>query len=296
MANTLPVLLDTDIGSDIDDAVALAYLLKQPRCELVGITTVSGDVQQRGSLTAVVCEAAGRNDIPIHAGLAGPLIPGLGTGQPKVPQYEAIADRPHRRTFPSDAVEYLRTTIRSRPGELCLFAIGPLTNIAVLFALDPEVATLLRSVVLMNGDFIRPEAGAEWNVKCDPAASALVYNTPSPSLVTYGLNVTLQVKLDADECRQRFSQAGGPLGVVADMAEIWFHGRNEITFHDPLAAAGIFEPDICTYRDGRVAVDLVDPKTPGRTTLNPDDTHPHRVANTVDAARFFDHYFSIVGG
>ncbi len=295
MPDTIPVLLDTDIGSDIDDAVALAYLLKQPRCELVGVTTVSGDTQQRAALCALVCESAGRGDVPIHAGLAGPLVPGLGPGQPHVPQYDAVKDRPHQKRFASDAVEYLRRTIRARPGELCLFAIGPLTNVAVLLALDPGIASLLRSIVLMNGDFFRPNRGAEWNVRCDPAASAVVYGTPGASLTAYGLDVTLQVKLGADDCRRRFARAGGPLGVVADLAEVWFHDRPEITFHDPLAAAAIFEPDLCRYRDGRVAVDLADPREPGRTTLHAGDARPHRVAETVDAGRFIDHYFATVG-
>jgi purine nucleosidase len=64
----VPVLFDTDIGSDIDDAVALAYLLRQPRCELLGVTTATGDTGQRAALAEVICRAAGRNDVPIHAG------------------------------------------------------------------------------------------------------------------------------------------------------------------------------------------------------------------------------------
>ena len=82
----IPVLLDTDIGSDIDDAVALAYLLRQPRCELVGITTVSGDVQKRAALAEVTCRAGGREDIPIHCGRRDVLL--NGPGQPNVPDSE----------------------------------------------------------------------------------------------------------------------------------------------------------------------------------------------------------------
>lgn len=67
MSDTIPVLFDTDIGSDIDDAVALGYLLNQPRCELVGITTVSGEARERAALADAICRAAGRRDIPIRA-------------------------------------------------------------------------------------------------------------------------------------------------------------------------------------------------------------------------------------
>src|SRR5690349_10019245 len=80
---SIPIILDTDIGSDIDDAVALAYLLKQPRCELLGITCVTGDVGKRCACADFVCRAAGRVDIPIHAGASSVLL--TGPGQPLVP-------------------------------------------------------------------------------------------------------------------------------------------------------------------------------------------------------------------
>ena len=82
------ILLDTDIGSDIDDAVALAYLLSHPAAELVGVTTVSGDTEARAACVAALCNVVDAK-IPIHAGLSGPLVD--GPGQPAVPQYEAIA-------------------------------------------------------------------------------------------------------------------------------------------------------------------------------------------------------------
>src|SRR5437016_2499354 len=136
----VPLVLDTDIGSDIDDAVALAYLLRQPRCELLGVTTVTGNVAQRAALCDVICRAAARDDVPIHTGAPEVLL--FGPGQPQVPQYEAIAGRPHRTEFPPNtAVEFLRRTIRERPGQVTLLTIGPLTNVALLFATDPEAAS-----------------------------------------------------------------------------------------------------------------------------------------------------------
>jgi purine nucleosidase len=89
MADTIPLLLDTDIGSDIDDALALAYLLRQPNCDLLGITTVTGDVSKRAALCQILCKAAGREAIPIHAGASRVLL--MGPGQPDVPHYEAVS-------------------------------------------------------------------------------------------------------------------------------------------------------------------------------------------------------------
>src|SRR5437773_4443121 len=93
----LPLIFDTDIGSDIDDAIALAYLLKQPRCDLLGITTVTGQPQVRAQLSDAVCRAFGRQEVPVHSGAAQPL---LGAQlQPEVPQKAVLPKWPHREKF-----------------------------------------------------------------------------------------------------------------------------------------------------------------------------------------------------
>jgi len=143
-----PILLDTDPGSDIDDAVALAYLLANPDCELVGITTVTGNTQQRAAICRVVCEDFGRSDVPIYAGISEPR---SGPGQPNVPHYSAVEHRAGSLNFPTEAVEFLRSTIRSRPGEITLLTVGPFTNLAALLELDPEIPSLCRSIVSMAG-------------------------------------------------------------------------------------------------------------------------------------------------
>src|SRR5438270_9043870 len=120
----IPILLDTDIGSDIDDALCMAYLLRQPLCELIGITTVSGEPERRAMLADAICRAEGRTDIPIHSGSPRPL---LGAQrQPHVPQAAALERWPHTPRFaPCTAVEFMRQTIRARPGEITLLAVGP---------------------------------------------------------------------------------------------------------------------------------------------------------------------------
>lgn len=298
MNERIPVLFDTDIGSDIDDAVCLSYLLRQPRCELVGVTTVSGNVEQRAALAAAVCHAAGRDDVPIHAGAPGPLL--NGPGQPNVPQYEAIAHRPHRADFaPNTALEFMRRAIRERPGEITLLAVGPLTNVALLFAVDPEIPSLLRELVLMCGVFTAGNGhgpGArEWNAFCDPVATAITYRARPPRFTSIGLEVTTRCRLDADECRRRFAAAGGPLSLVAEMAEVWFRGRPAITFHDPLAGAVLFAPELCRYAEGLVTVETHSEPLAGMTVWNPRaDEQPHRIAVEVDPQRFFAHYFEVV--
>jgi purine nucleosidase len=137
----IKILLDTDIGSDIDDAICLAYLLAQPECELLGITTVSGEAEKRAMLASALCKIA-QKQIPIYPGAEEPLL--VPQGQIKAPQAKALEKWEHDTRFShGHAVDFLRQTIHSYPGQVTLLTIGPLTNIALLFRLDPDIPYLL---------------------------------------------------------------------------------------------------------------------------------------------------------
>ena len=291
----IKVILDTDIGSDIDDAVCLAYLLAQMQrgaCELLGVTTVSGGVVPRAQMASAQCLVAGL-DVPIYPGIEGPLFG--PQRQPYVPQAAALAQWPHARDFPrGEAIEFLRRTIRRYPQEVILLTIGPLTNAGLLYAVDPEAASLLKAHVLMGGVFNLPTK-AEWNALCDPHATALVCNADVPSQRFIGLDVTTQVTMDAPEVRARFGEHE-LLHPVLDFAEVWFRERQVITFHDPLAAVTIFDPEVCQFSPGHVTAELEG--VAGRTTFKPaaagEVTH-QEVAFGVDPERFFCSYFAAFG-
>ena len=286
-----PLLLDTDIGTNIDDALALAYLLREPRCELLGITTVNGDVARRAAIAEVICRAAGREDVPIHRGAERPL--GYGPEPQGVTQYDAVRDRPHRPDRPAGkAAEFMRQTVRGRPpGEVTLLTVGPLTNVALLFALDPEVPAMLNRVVSMAGVFFPHARRVETNCRLDPAAAAAVLAWPAgparPAEHTLiGLDVTDGVRLSADEARERF-RGRPPLDAVLGIAErAWFPRRGDVPFHDPLAAMAVFAPGMCDYARGRVSVDT-DPSSAdaGRTVFVPAEgcEASARVALRLDA-------------
>lgn len=293
------VLLDTDIGSDIDDAVCLAYLLANPECELLGITTVTGEAERRAQMASALCKVAG-NKVPIYPGREEPLLPSLAW-QPKVPQSNALTRWEHDETFPKgQAVEFLRQTIRTHPGEVILLSIGPLTNVATLFAADTEIPSLLKGLVMMCGVFTNRLAGIgplEWNAMLDPVATAIVYQQVMKVHRSIGLDVTCQVTLPATEVRQRFQAP--LLTPVLDFAEVWFQHVARITFHDPLAATTIFDDGICTFERGHVDVELKSERLLGMTHwsgVNKDiatPTGPHEVAMQVNSQRFFEHYFSV---
>ncbi len=288
----MKLLLDTDIGTDIDDAICLAYLLAKPECELLGITTVSGEPEKRAMLASAICKTAGR-DTPIFSGAPLPLL--IPPHQP-VAQQAAVLDRwPHETQFPAGrAIGFLRDTIRSHPGEVTLLAIGPMTNIALLFTLDPEIPRLLKGFYMMIGAFTLTPMRYEWNALNDPHATAIVYKARPPVHRSVGLDVTLSVQMDAAEVRRRFQAP--LLRPVLDMAEVWFEQRPEVTFHDPLAAVSIFDEQVCTYERGQVEVELVSAHLPGMTYFAKADGGPHEAAMTVDAGKFFAEYFGVTGG
>lgn len=295
MSENVPLLLDTDIGTNVDDALALAYLLRQPRCELLGITTVTGDVARRAACAEVICRAAGRDAVPIHCGAAKPLL--FGPGQEAVPLYEAIRSRPHRiDRHTNAAVEFLRDTIHRRPGQITLITIGPLTNIAILFALDPQVPSLLRAIISMAGVYFPHEREVETNCRIDPIAAAMVFSARPPRHVCVGLDVTTRCLMPSAEVQRRFG-ATRP-GPLTDMLDAWCSARPEVVFHDPLAAAVAFDAELCPFEPGRIAVD-VDPRSAhcGRTRVTVSQNEPpvHHVASRVEPAEFFQEYFDVLG-
>lgn len=287
----IKVLLDTDIGSDIDDAVCLAYLLANPGCELLGITTVTGEAEARARMASALCEVAGKR-IPIYPGREEPLL--VSQKQPHAPQAAALTRWPHEVHFPKgQAVEFLRQTIRAYPHDVILLAIGPLTNVAGLFAADAEIPTLLKALVLMCGVFSNSQVGVgplEWNAMLDPTATAIVYRAQTSVHRSIGLDVTCRVTMSASEVRQRFQTP--LLQPVLEFAEVWFERMDKITFHDPLAAVTIFDETVCGFERGRVDVELCSERLAGLTHWTADLQGRHEVALTVEPQRFFDHYFS----
>jgi purine nucleosidase len=286
------ILLDTDIGSDIDDAVCLAYLLAQPECELLGVTTVTGGALERAQLVDALCRAAGRN-IPVLPGADQPLV--IAQKQTDVNQTPALANWSHQKDFPrGEAIEFLRRTIREHPGEITLLSIGPLTNLGLLFATDPGLAPLLKELVMMVGVFgeVPNRRPLEWNALCDPHAARIVYRSPVAVHRSIGLDVTTQCRMPADEVRQRFQS--GLLRTVLDFAECWFTpDRDVITFHDPLAAVTLFDEAVCSFDRGTVEVELDAPELLGRTQWAPSPNGPHEVAFGVNPERFFERYFEV---
>lgn len=285
------LLVDTDIGSDIDDAICLTYLLARPDCEVLGITTVTGEADKRAMLASALCLVAGKI-VPIFPGIEVPLL--AAQQQPVAPQAGALSYWEHATTFPAcQAVEFMRQTIRASPGEVDLLTIGPLTNIAILFRIDPEIPSLLKSLVSMCGNYgVQPgsDERPEFNARVDPHAAAIVYQSKLAVHRSIGLNVTRGLTMRREEAHARFQTK--TLQPVYDMAKVWFDKHEFVTFHDPLAAVTLFDPGVCKFVMGKVEVELAPDRKPGTTHWSPDGSSPeHEMAVSVDRDRFFVQLF-----
>ncbi len=287
------ILLDTDIGTDADDALCLAYLLAYGECDLQGITTVTGDPRSRAKIASALCWAADK-DIPIFPGCDTPLR--IEQHQKNAPQAAALRKWNHRTRFPENqAVHFLRDMIRSHPHEITLLTIGPLTNIARLFSIDPEIPHLLKELVGMNGIFggglPNGWGPLEWNIIGDPHAAAIVYDSVRGKHRSIGLDVTHRVIYNSESLRAWNRSV--LLDCVLDFADSHFPHSPWLSFHDPLAALSVWHDDIYSFKRGRAEIELQRAELTGFTHWYEDTGGPHMVAEAIDSELFFERFFSV---
>lgn len=283
----LKILLDTDIGGDIDDAICLAYLLKEPQCDLLGITTVCGEPEKRAAVADAICRAAGRQ-VPIVAGLDTTLQP-----VPLYPTPEgagALEQWPHSTYEKGDAPEFLYEKIRENPHQVVLIAIGNLTNVATLFTAHPDAVGLLKGLSVMNGYFGQerlPEPLYNWNSWADPMASKIVFASAPASHRAVPLEVTDTLTIEAGQAEMLFPADSPLLQAVYAFGNAWLESSSKLTLHDPLAAVSVFHPDICQFERGFVQVETERESDMGDTSFTPSPQGTVEIARSVDRERFY---------
>jgi len=238
------MIIDTDIGDDIDDAFALALALHSPELRVIGVTTTFGETQTRAQLVDRFLGELGRPEIPVAAGVAtapkGPLT------QRRYAEGGHFAKSSH-----PDAVEFLLEQCRRYPGQITLIAIGPLMNVGRAIDRDPETFRKLKRVVMMGGSIKRgygdmgytaprgPEA--EWNIRNDIASAQKLFASGVP-LFVMPLDST-QLKMDEVKRAFLFSQ-GTPTT-----------GQETPTLFDPMTIAFAVNPALCPVEPMRIRVD-----------------------------------------
>jgi inosine-uridine nucleoside N-ribohydrolase len=248
----VPVLLDTDIGDDIDDALALALVLSSPELDLRGVTTVAGDAHTRALIICRLLHAVGRDEVPVAAGRPAQDAPDYH-GQLQYGLRPCFRKRPVKES----AVDFLYAQLKTRPGELTLLAIGPLTNVAALLTKHPDSKPWIKRIVLMGGALKVGYDGKaitepEWNVKSDVKAAQVVFTAGVP-LVVAPLDATATLVLEESSLRQVFRSAT-PLTNQLEALHQLGDKPAPILF-DPVAAALCFEEKFCRLEELCLEVD-----------------------------------------
>jgi purine nucleosidase len=273
------ILFDTDPG--IDDACAILLALASPELSLEGLTVVHGNCSlEQGTTNAVsVLELANAGHIPVAKGCELPLVqPSLlapethgdtGLGYAKLPE-------PRAQPIVQHGIDFLIETILASPGEITLVAIAPLTNVALAIRKEPRIVEALKELIIMGGA-IRHEGNAtalaEFNTYVDPHAAQIVYQAGIPTTLV-PLDVTYQCILTPEDVH-RLQKIDSPITkFVADATRFYMEFHDEYqqiegcVINDPLALALTFMPELCTYRELPVEVDLSGGISMGKTVAD----------------------------
>lgn len=287
------VIFDTDIGTDVDDIIALAFLLGSPEIRIEGVTTVYADVDLRARMVLKMLQLRGIEGVPVHTGVGKPL---LDLDPVYWPGHEGVGLLRDDDDFPAPsethAVDFLVDHVLGNPGEITLLAVGPLTNVATAIIREPRFAGSLKKLVIMGGriDVNGTMSGfSEHNIKCDPEAAHVVF-AAGAHIDLVPLDVTLRALVRQDGV-EALRQKGSPYhDALADQIALYpgFVSRGGSTFlHDPLAAMAILRPDLLGWRPYNIQVELHGRLTRAMTLArSPTNEHPTtaRVAMDLDVA------------
>jgi inosine-uridine nucleoside N-ribohydrolase len=264
-AEPIPLLVDTDIGTDIDDAFAFALLFKSPEVKVLGVTTVAGDTSARARVAAKLMAVAGGDwtHVPVYAGLAAPLQP--AALQPSDQLRWAHGFQSHVLHL-SGAVDFMEREINRSPGQVTILALGELTNVAALLKKDPSIAKRIHQIVLMGGAVrqgytVGSAPVPEWNIVCNIPAAQTVFSSGVPLLVA-PLDVTAMLPLNFKDRHQVLTRLTPVTDALALLYLLWVKdqpslpwGRTDPTLFDPMALAMLIQPDLCQTKKLALEVD-----------------------------------------
>ena len=249
------IIIDTDIGSDIDDAFAVALALKSPQVEILGISTASGDTAARARILDRMLAASGFEKIPVAVGAPTRLpfgAPPIGA-QTRFGEHDPFSAVAHPA-----AVDFILREIREFPGQITLIAIGPLTNVGALIDRDPQAFRKLERVVMMGGSI---DAGydasikgpvPEYNVVADIPAAQKLFQAGVP-IDVLPLDSTIHLQLDEVKRAALFSQ-GTPLTDSLAILYLMWGGTTPILY-DAMAVAFVLDPGLCPVEQRHIVVD-----------------------------------------
>lgn len=269
------IIIDTDPG--VDDALAFLLALASPEIQLEALTTTQGNVTlEKATQNALsVLELGRATHIPVASGSVVPLVQPLrasayvhgesGIGNSRLPQ-------PKSRPVPQHAVDYLIERVLGEPGEISIFPIGPLTNIAMAIRKEPTFAKAVKELVIMGGailEYGNVTPQAEFNIYVDPHAAHIVFHSGIP-ITLIPLDVTHKCMLLQPHV-DRLMQISSPISqFIRDAMEVYLKYSFELGYagsalHDPLTLATIIAPELLTLKEYYVDVDISGGVSMGKT-------------------------------
>ena len=281
------VIIDTDIGDDIDDAFALALAVKSPELQVSGVMTTFGDTETRAKITDRFLGETGHADIPVLAGKPTST---------KTMSQGRYADRSHlAKSTHGDAVDFLLDQIRKYPGEITLIGIGPLMNIGAAIDRDAAAFRKLKRVVIMGGSVRRGYGDLGYNEHVPPQPEWNILNDVASAQKLFAAGVPLYVmpldstQLKLDEVKRGFLFGRGT--AITDQLAILYHlwAQETPTLFDPMAVAFALKPDLCPVTPLHIRVD-----EKGNTREEP-GTPNAQVCLNSNAEDFFQFYLRRVG-
>lgn len=289
------VIIDTDIGYDIDDAFALALALDSPELEVVGITTSSGDTLARAKIIDRMLGESGHESIPVAVGIStSPPIQTLPPGILSLQRRYGESGRYVRPSHP-EAVDFMLEKIRQYPDQISLVTIGPLTNVGALIDRDAEAFHRLKRVVMMGGQ-INPVASAaglsfgdfpEYNILLDVHAAQKLFNTGVPIYVMT-LDATIDLRLDEVKRQQVFSTSTPLTDSLALLYLLW-NNTTPVLF-DAMAVTFAVKPDLCPVKPMHLTIEDT-----GVTKVEAGPPNA-QVCSRSNANVFFDYFMPRITG
>lgn len=289
-AQTVPIIFDTDIGDDVDDALALALALQSPELDVKAITTVIDRAALRSRLAWKELGVFGRRDIPVGTGADEPLLDPVRGGRHA--QFDVLTGEDVVPGPPLRAVDLIIRTLLDSPRKITIVPVGALTNIAIALKTEPRIKDKIERIVLMGGAYYTQQP--EYNIYRDRIASEIVFRSGVP-ITGVGLDVTTRCKLKAEDI-ERLKAAGHPSSAfLMRLIDLWRENpvNRYPTLHDPLAVAVAMKPSLVETQLGRVQVETASPMLYGLTLFTPAERLPKdapapntAVARNVDVERF----------
>jgi len=247
------IILDTDIGSDIDDAFALALAVSSPELELVGVTTVHGAVEKRARIARKLLNQAGAAEIPVIPGFQGCGSPEEDFAQAS--WAEGIGLQPPAQA----ALDFIVEELEATPGEITVVAIGALSNIAQCIDEEPSIVEKMAELVIMGGSVYKGYGGTgpaqpEYNIACDPDAALKVFDS-GVKLTVVPLDATASLVLPDEYILTLESSDAALAHAVTQLMRLWQgDGRAHPVLHDPLAVTAAFDRSIGRFEPIRLQV------------------------------------------